>query len=72
MVISRTPFRTPLRPPVLASPPQSRSLLADTLFPLLASEPELPSEPEPEPEPEMEPHPPLTTLREISEEGARK
>ncbi|XP_063386862.1 rho GTPase-activating protein 17-like [Cydia fagiglandana] len=71
--------RTPLRPAVLASSPQTRSLLTDTLFPLtLESPPESveparqPAKPEPKPDPAPELHHPLTTLREISEECPRK
>ncbi|XP_061719283.1 uncharacterized protein LOC133526608 [Cydia pomonella] len=72
--------RTPLRPAVLASSPQTRSVLSDTLFPLtLESPPESvepeparqPAKPEPKPEPAPELHHPLTTLREISEECPR-
>ncbi|XP_063536875.1 insulin receptor substrate 1 isoform X3 [Cydia strobilella] len=69
--------RTPLRPAVLASSPQTRSVLSDTLFPLtLESPPESvepePAKPEPKPDPAPELHHPLTTLREISEECPRK
>ncbi|XP_063365848.1 serine/arginine repetitive matrix protein 1 [Cydia amplana] len=56
--------RTPLRPAVLASSPQTRSVLSDTLFPLtLESPPESvtpeparqPAKPEPKPEPTRQP-----------------
>ncbi|XP_047992287.1 insulin receptor substrate 1 isoform X3 [Leguminivora glycinivorella] len=72
--------RTPLRPAVLASSPQTRSILSDTLFPLTLESPGDSSSPEParpptrpetKPDPAPEHHP-LTTLREISEECPRK